>query len=142
MRGARVGGILAMVLLVLCALMLLIFTCTHYGNWWSLFILLATGVAILVPNICWGYDTTDPALMDVQMEPDAFIRCQELALCLCNSCLGLVQFRNALVCSAIGLCDTNVLCVVLFNLAARVLSLLIVPLYAIYTRNPPSFFWF
>jgi hypothetical protein len=80
-----------MVLLVLCALMLLIFTCTHYGNWWSLFILLATGVAILVPNICWGYDTTDPALMDVQMEPDAFIRCQELGWAV-GACMWLFAY--------------------------------------------------
>lgn len=78
MRGTRVAGILSMVMLIGGGFMLLIFTCTHFSSWWSLFVLLATSLAIFVPNICWAYDRTDPALLEIEMDPDAFVRCQEL----------------------------------------------------------------
>lgn len=78
MKGSRICAVFSLVLLFVGGFALLLFACIHYSNWWSIFIFAPCFIAFITPAICYGYDTTDIALMDVQVERDHLVTCREL----------------------------------------------------------------
>lgn len=78
MRGARVAAVFSLISLILGGASLLVFVCVHYANWWSLFILLPCILAFISPAICFGYETADFAMLDVEMNKETFSSCREL----------------------------------------------------------------
>jgi len=55
MFTARFCAVLWMILLLALSLGLLLFACIHWRNAWSLFMLLASVVAFVVPDLCRNY---------------------------------------------------------------------------------------
>lgn len=74
MSGASVAktiGILSFVFLILIGLFLLFFGCTHFLNWWSLFILPSVIVAIMIPALCYNYNQIEDAAQQFNFQIDA-----------------------------------------------------------------------
>ena len=69
MQGARQLGNLALVFLILIGLMFLFFGCSHYTNWWSLFIIPVLIFAIIVPGFCYNYNRME----DVSFRSDQHV---------------------------------------------------------------------
>ena len=84
MKGCRFLAILLFVLLLLVAAVLLIFACSHWHNWWSLFIVPTLLVAFFSPAVCYGYQSKEEIeLYDTNMDAQTFSNCRDLGWAIC-----------------------------------------------------------
>lgn len=72
----------AMCILIFTSILLLIFACTHWHNWWSFFVVLPCLVAFFWPALFFGYDDEDTARQSSKMDPDTLRNCRELSWAL------------------------------------------------------------
>lgn len=80
MQGARQIGVLALVFFILIGLFLFFFGCSHYTNWWSLFILPVLIAAFIVPSLCYNYNAVEDIAFraDEHVDELTFRGCREL----------------------------------------------------------------
>jgi len=86
MQGARQVGILFLVLLILFGLFLLVFGCSHYSNWWSLFILPVLIIAFIAPSLTYNYNNME----DIAFRADQHV--DEMTVRNCRDCMWSVAF--------------------------------------------------
>lgn len=79
MQGARQIGNISLVFLILIGNFLLFFGCSHYGNWWSLFIIPVLILAIIVPGFCYNYNQIEDIAFrsDQHVDELTFKSCRE-----------------------------------------------------------------
>lgn len=81
-RHARLCGNVSIVVFLVLHFGLLFFACSHWNNWWSLFVWPPCIVAFFAPAICFNYDSTDSVLHDVQWEAETFQNCRDFGWAL------------------------------------------------------------
>lgn len=80
MKGCRLLGILSLVSLIMIGVFLLFFGCSHWHNWWPLFIFPTMIFAIIVPGCCYNYNAIEdiPLRQDQHVDEVTFRNCREL----------------------------------------------------------------
>lgn len=71
----KVFAIFGQLFLILISFVLLFFTCIHYANFWSYFIILPVGIAFFVPVICFGYSQSHEQNSD--LDPQRLQSCKQ-----------------------------------------------------------------
>lgn len=66
MQGAHFCGLFSFVILIVLGIGLMLFTCIHYSDFWSLFSIISLIVAFICPNLCFAYD--DPEMREYKMK--------------------------------------------------------------------------
>ena len=80
----RLIGIVLLVASIMIGLFLLFFGCSHWQNWWSLFIVPSLVVAIFIPALCYGYNRVEDVAfrIDAPVDEITFRNCRELGVAM------------------------------------------------------------
>ena len=79
MQGAHFAGLLTFVLLLLFGFIFFFHACFHYGDFWSLFMLIPVTLAFLSPAVCFGYNRQEDVYLNSgSMGAQEFRNCREL----------------------------------------------------------------
>lgn len=79
----RICGHVALLFLVAVHVMLLLFACAHWNNWWSLTVWLPCVVAAAWPALTRNYSAEPAELLDTQCAHDTLVACREFSWALC-----------------------------------------------------------
>lgn len=77
--GCRIAIIIGIVALIASGLGIFLFACIHYHNWWSLFVWMSLAMALIMPNICYGYKTEPLHLVEgAEIKESTLRTCREV----------------------------------------------------------------